>query len=176
MMLSFQQFLYLIRENLILRRRKTVVDRFEKFSVFILEISRHWHKITADEMEKYGLKGPHSMYLVAMYRHPEGLTATQLCEVCGKDKSDVSRMMTIMEKKGLVKKEGVHQNLYKGVFKLTEEGMKAADFVCERASLAVEIAGNELSEKTREAFYEALEVITGKLRTISKEGLPSSDF
>ena len=149
-----------------------MIDRFERFSVTISEISRHWHKITADEMEKYGLKGPHSIYLTTMYRYSEGLTATQLCELCSKDKSDVSRMMSIMEKKGLVKKEGVHQNLYKGAFKLTEEGQEAARFVCERASLAVDIAGSELTDEKRAVLYEALELIAGKLREISKDGLP----
>lgn len=149
-----------------------MVDRFERFSIAISEISRHWHKITADEMEKYGLKGPHSIYLTIMYRYPEGVTATQLCELCGKDKSDVSRMMSIMEKKGLVKKEGIHQNLYKGVFKLTQEGQEAAKIVCERAGLAVEIAGNELSDENRAILYESLELIASKLREINKSGLP----
>lgn len=151
-----------------------MVDRFERFSFAISEISKYWHKITAEEMEKYGLKGPHSIYLVTMYRYPEGITATQLCELCGKDKSDVSRMMSMMEKKGLVKKEGIHQNLYRGVFKLTPEGMIAAEHVRKRASLAVEVAGKDLTEQNREIFYEALELIASRLREISKEGLPES--
>lgn len=150
-----------------------MVDRFERFSFAILEISRHWHKITADEMEKYGLKGPHATYLTTLYRNRAGLTAPQLCELCGKDKADVSRMMSLMEQKGLVKKEGVHQNLYRGVFKLTAEGMTAAEFVCRRASLAVEIAGRDLTDETRTVFYEALETIAANLREISKDGLPA---
>ncbi|MBQ8184477.1 MAG: MarR family transcriptional regulator [Lachnospiraceae bacterium] len=149
-----------------------MIDRFERFSYAILEISRHWHKITADEMEKYGLKGSHSIYLLTMYRYPDGITAPQLCELCGKDKSDVSRMMSIMEQKGLVKKEGIHQNLYRGTFKLTEEGMAAAQYVRQRASLAVEIAGKQLTDEKRAVFYEALEQIASNLRSISKEGLP----
>lgn len=149
-----------------------MVDRFERFSYAISEISRYWHKLAADEMEKYGLKGPHSVYLTTMYRYPEGVTAPQICELCGKDKSDVSRMMSIMEKKGLVKKEGVHQNLYRGVFKLTEEGKEAAEHVRQRASLAVEIAGKKLTDEKRTIFYEALESITANLRELSKEGLP----
>lgn len=149
-----------------------MVDRFERFTYTIFEISRHWHKLTADEMEKYGLKGTHSVYLLAMYRYPGGVTAPQLCELCGKDKSDVSRMMGIMEKKGLVKKEGVHQNRYGGVFTLTVEGMEAAEHVRRRASLAVELAGKNLTDENRAVFYEALESIASNLREISKEGLP----
>ena len=33
-----------------------MVDRFERFSFAISEISRCWHKIAAEEMEAYGLK------------------------------------------------------------------------------------------------------------------------
>ena len=149
-----------------------MVDRFERFSFAISEISRYWHKITAEEMEKYGLKGPHSVYLTAMYRYPDGITAPQLCELCGKDKSDVSRAMSLMEQKGLVRKEEIYHNRYGGVFKLTETGMAAAGHVCQRASLAVQIAGEDLSDENRAIFYDSLEKIAAKLREISKEGLP----
>ena len=150
-----------------------MVERFERFSYAIFEISRHWHILTTEEMEKYGLKGPHSIYLVVMHRFPDGITAPQLCEYCGKDKSDVSRMMAIMEQKGLVTKESIHQNRYGGTFKLTEEGWKAAEFVCTRAALAVEIAGKDLTEEMRTAMYESLESIANNLRDLSKDGLPN---
>ena len=149
-----------------------MLDRFERFSFLISEVSRSWHKIASDEMEKYGRKGPHSVYLITMKRYPEGVTAPQLCELCGKDKSDVSRMMSIMEKKGLVKKEGVHQNLYRGVFKLTKDGLEAAEYLAKRVNLAVELAGKELSDENRKIFYDTFEIISSNLRQISKEGLP----
>lgn len=149
-----------------------MVDRFERFSFAISEISRYWHKITADEMERYGLKGPHSVYLTAMYRYPDGITAPQLCELCGKDKADVSRTMSLMEQKGLVRKEGGHHNRYGGVFKLTEVGLAAAEQVRERVCLAVQIAGEDLSDENRTVFYESLEKIAARLRDISREGLP----
>lgn len=145
-----------------------MVDRLEKFLFNISEISRYWHKIAADEMEKYGLKGPSAIYLTAIYRHKEGITAPQLCEICGKDKADVSRMMAQMEKKGLVKKEGAN---YRGVFKLTEEGTKAAEFVADRANVVVGYAGKELTDENRAVFYEALESIASNLRRISEEGV-----
>ena len=151
-----------------------MVDRFERFSLVIAEISRYWHKIAADEMGRYGLKGPHSVYLAALYRYPQGITAPQLGELCGKDKSDVSRAMALMEEKGLVRKEGEYQNRYGGVFRLTEEGVAAAEYVRRRAALAVEIAGGDLSEQEREIFYHAMESIALKLREISQEGLPQS--
>ena len=149
-----------------------MVDRFERFSYAISEISRYWHKIAGEEMKKYGLKGPHATYLLAVSRHKEGITAAKLCESCGKDKADVSRMTSVLEKKGLVAREDVNQNSYRALIKLTDEGKKAADHVRERASVAVEIAGGELSDEERAIFYYALESIVSKLQVIGKEGLP----
>lgn len=149
-----------------------MVERFERFSYAIFEISRCWHKIAADEMERYDLKGPYATYLTTMYRHADGITAAKLCELCGKDKSDVSRAMSVMEQKGLVKREGVNQNLYRALLKLTDEGKTAAEHVRERAALVVEVAGKDLSDENRAVFYETLERIVSNLREISREGLP----
>ncbi len=149
-----------------------MVNRFERFSFAISEISKYWHKLTSDEMEKYDLKGNHSVYLLALARSDGGMTAPQLCEACGKDKSDVSRMMRIMEEKGLVRKEGEHQNRYGGLFSLTAEGEAAAEHVSSKASRAVEIAGKDLTEEQRVIFYHALESITANLRELSKDGIP----
>lgn len=150
-----------------------MVERFEKFSLSIFEITRHWHKLASEEMAKYGLKGPHATYLLALYRFKDGITAPKLSELCGKDKADVSRMMSIMESKGLVTKESIGKNLYRGLLKLTDEGKKAAEFVKERAVVAVEMAGNGLSDESREQMYSALEIIAGNLRTLSHDGLPA---
>ncbi|MBQ8827550.1 MAG: winged helix DNA-binding protein [Clostridia bacterium] len=149
-----------------------MIDRFEYFSFAISEIYKQWHKLTAEEMERYGLRGTHSVYLLTMAKYPEGLTAAKVCEYCGRDKSDVSRMMSIMEEKGLVTKEGVNRNLYRGSFKLTEKGFEAAEHVKMRANRAVEIAGKDLTEEKRAVFYEALESIVTNLRELSKEGIP----
>lgn len=145
-------------------------DRFERFSFAIISISRYWHKIVSDEMEKYGLKGPYAIYLVALYRYSEGITAARLGELCGKDKSDVSRMMNVMEEKGLIVKEG--SNRYRALIKLTEDGKIAAKHVQDRANIAVDIAGKELTDDERKIFYDSLERIAGKLQTISEDGLP----
>lgn len=152
-----------------------MTERFERFSLAISEISRHWHRLTSDEMEKYGLKGPHAVYLSSLARYPDGLTGPMLCDVCGKDKADVSRMMAIMEKKGLVTKESVNRNLYRAVFKLTSEGKAAAEFVSRRASRAVEIAGRDMNAETREVFYSCLEMISANLRELCRNGIPEDE-
>lgn len=149
-----------------------MLDRFERFSLAISEINRHWHKLATEELTPYGLKSAHATYLTAMARHPEGITVPELCNECGKDKSDASRMIAILEEKGLVTKEAIGGSRYRGLLKLTGQGQKAADHVCRRAAAAVESAGRDLTPEERETFYRALDSITGNLRRLSKEGIP----
>ena len=146
-----------------------MINRFQRFSYAISELSRCWHKIAAQEMAKYGLKGPHCVYLLTLYRHPAGITATQLGNLCGKDKADVSRMMAMMEQKNLICKEG---NTYRAMLKLTKEGKAAAEHVQSRAAKAVELGGNGMTEAVREQFYQTLELVVSNLQAISEECLP----
>lgn len=149
-----------------------MVSRFERFSFAISEISRHWHRLATQEMEKYGLKAPHSVYLLTLYRYPDGITAARLAQNCGKDKADVSRMVTILEEKKLVAKEG---SSYRALLKLTAQGKEAAEQVQKRASTAVEVGGEGINEENRETFYRVLEQIAQNLRAVSDEGLPTND-
>lgn len=148
-----------------------MIDRFEKFSLAIAEINRCWHKIAAEELGKYDLKASHVTYLLTLYRNPEGLTAPKLAELCDRDKADVSRMLSILEDKGLVTKDGVGSSRYRGCLRLTPEGQTVAKELAHRAQLAVELAGAGLTEENRAIFYESLDTITKNLRRISQEGL-----
>lgn len=148
-----------------------MVDRFERFSFAIYELSRYWHKIASDEMEKYGLKGSYAVYFTTLYRTPEGITAARLCEISGRDKADVSRAISLMEKKGLVTKEG---NQYRALLKLSPAGVQAAEQINGRARVAVEFGGKGLTPENREIMYAAMEQIVANLKTLSEEGLPSS--
>ena len=150
-------------------------NRFARFSLAISEIDRCWHKLAAEEMAKYDLNSPHAVYLTALYdAGDQGITAARLSELCRKNKADVSRMVSSLEKKGLVRREATGPNLYRAKLLLTEEGKQAAQHVRERVAVAVELAGAGLSDETREIFYEALEQIAANLQTLSKDGLPRS--
>lgn len=145
------------------------MERFERFSFALMCISRYWHKIVADEMEKLGLKAAYAIYLIALFRFSEGVTAVKLGEICGKDKSDVSRTVAFMEENGLVSKVG---SRYRALIKLTQKGKEAALKVHNRAKVAVDLAGVCISDDDREIMYNSLEKIAINLQTISQDGLP----
>jgi DNA-binding MarR family transcriptional regulator len=153
------------------KEAQKMADRFERFSLAIFEISRSWHRLAGEELGKYGLKSAHATYLTTMARFPEGITAPRLGELCGKDKSDVSRMMSILEERGLAVKDGPGKNRYRGDIRLTEQGRQVAAQLRQRAALAVERAGRGLSDDDRATFYDALETIADNLRAMSRSGL-----
>jgi len=148
-----------------------MIERFERFSLAIFAISRSWHRLAAEEMEPYGLKGPHAVYLVALQRSAEGLTCAQLCELSGRDKADVSRAISLMESKELVKRLG--SNGYRARIFLTQQGVEAAEKICKRASLAVEHAGIGYSQEQREIFWQVLDTIADNLQKMTKTGIPA---
>lgn len=153
-----------------------MIDRFEKFTFVIDEISNYWNKIASDEMKKYELKGPYALYLTTLYNHPEGITATRLCEICHKDKSEVSRAVSCMIGKGIVERVEVNNNAYRALLKLTETGKVSAEHIRSRANLAVELGGMGMSDEQRSIFYDSLDLIASNLRKISKEGLPENEY
>lgn len=147
-------------------------SRFEQFTFIISGIQRDIQKIERDEMVKYGYKGAYAQYLVAIHGHPEGLTSGQLCEACDKDKAAVSRVIAEMEQRGLVARDAAEDRVYRARIRLTEEGLKAARFVDERATAAVLAAGKGLTDENRAVFYEALNLIAGNLQILSRDGIP----
>ncbi len=153
-----------------------MTDRFEHFTYANFEISKILRKLSADEMEKHGLKAAHAIIFTILAKHTAtGLTATQLCEFSGRDKADVSRMLSHMTGQGLVSKEGVNQNRYNGVFKLTESGREIAQRIQHRISKAVDIAGRDLTEGSRQVFYDSLDSILNNLRELSMKGIPTDE-
>ena len=149
-----------------------MIQRFEQFTSAVFEISRCWHKLAEEELSVYVLKGSHATYLTVLYRYEDGITGPELCRLCGRDKSDLSRAAALLQEKGLVVKQAVERSLYRGLLKLTQQGRAVAEQISRRACLAVEMAGRDLSEESRKTFYDALFSITGHLQEISREGLP----
>lgn len=148
-----------------------MIGRFEIFSLSLSEIMSSWNKIATDEMKPYGLKGSCVIFLISLFKNPDGLTATELCELCNRDKAEVSRALSVMEKKELISRVNTTVNGYRANITLTKKGKEATHALRERIKLAVEKGGEGLTESQIENFYISLETICNNLRKISAEGL-----
>lgn len=146
-------------------------NRYELLSGSISCMYHDIQKIERVEMAKYGLKGPHAQCLLAIKKHPGGITAARLCEICEKDKAAISRILAELEEAGMVQRETRNGSRYRSSLLLTEQGKVAAEAVMETARLAVELAGTGFNDGEREVFYRVLSIISGNLHKLCKEGL-----
>lgn len=151
-----------------------MLERFERFTNCIYELQRCWNKIAADGMEYYGLKGSHAIYLVAMYRRPDGVTATQLGSLCGRDKADISRAIAVLESKGMLTKQVGSTNLYRAKLILTDYGKAITESIVKKALIAEQIAGAGLSLDERENLYRSLETVCQNMRALCETGIPQT--
>ena len=98
-----------------------MISRYESFTACISSLYHAIQKIERAEMEAFGLKGPHAHCLLVISRHPEGLTAARLCELCEKDKAAVSRILSELVREGMVSRECRNGTRYRALLKLTEK-------------------------------------------------------
>ena len=121
-------------------------------------------------MARYGLKCSHVQCMLVMYRRPEGVTISQLCELCDKDKAAVSRDLAELEEKQMLER-CIGDKIYRAPVRLTDLGRTTAQQVCGIIQTAVELAGERLTDDDRCIFYQTLDLIAGNLRRISCEGV-----
>ena len=146
-----------------------MAERFEKFSLAISELYQYLHKITREEMEEYGLNGPHAIYFFILARHENGLTCSELSEASFRDKADVSRAMALFEKKGLVKKVAGKAGGYRAKIVLTEIGMDAARKLRERAIIVSDLVDKGMTDQRRDALYSTLALLALNMREICND-------
>lgn len=123
-----------------------MLSRFERFLCSINEIDLYLHRLTAAEMKPYGLKGNVAIYFTQLNSAPDGLTASELCTSCGRDKADVSRDVSMLAKAGLVTRSGG----YRARIRLTDEGRRITQEIIRKAECAVSLVGQNLTEEERE--------------------------
>lgn len=152
-----------------------MISRYELFSSSVACMYHDIQKIERTEMAKFGLKGPHAQCLLAISRYPEGVTAARLCEICEKDKAAISRTLAELEQAGMVLRTERNGTRYRASLTLTEQGQSAVSAVSERAQLAVELAGEGLTDAQREIFYPVLAQIAKNLHSICKDGLEACE-
>lgn len=156
-------------------KEKQMIRRYEIFSTVVSSLYHDIQRIERTEMAKYGLKGPHAQCLVIMARHPEGITAARLCELCERDKAAISRTVAELEEAGLLTRREQNGVRYRVPLMLTEAGRTAAQNVSGVAGRAVEQAGDGLNDQQREVFYAVLGQIAQNLHTISRDGLKEKE-
>ena len=138
-----------------------MIDRFELFTTTITQIYKNLQRIKMQEMSGFELRGTYAMCMFELNRNPEGLTITQLSQLCGEDKAAISRTVSELVKRGLVTSN--NDKKYRAPLILTKEGKETACKIDTLASTAVEAGSNGLTTDEIKIFYTALTTISNNL-------------
>lgn len=138
-----------------------MTQRFELFCTTINQIHRNLQRIKLKEMEEFGLKAIHVMCLFELNHNPEGLTLTQLTNLCGEDKAAVSRAVSELTKRDMVTSNS--EKKYRSLITLTEEGKSIAAKIDQKAEAAVIAGSGNLTTEQRNSLYEILTYISNNL-------------
>lgn len=142
-----------------------MIDRFETFATTIAFINRYVQKIKSAEMRPLGLKSAYVMCLYNLVKKPEGVTASELCELCGEDKAAVSRTLSELSRRDYVRvDEPDGKRAYRAKVFLTEKGKKIGEYIHSRVDHVLDAVSEGMSELERTELYRSLSVIARNLK------------
>ena len=140
------------------------MDRFETFTGSILELNRYLQKLKDMEMKPFGLRANHVMCLYHLGKHPQGLTVTELAEVCKEDKAAVSRCVSQLLQRELISGNfPENKRSYRTRLILTDSGRALVEQIYQKVDAAMIGGSNGMTQEQRENFYAAMELIITNL-------------
>jgi DNA-binding MarR family transcriptional regulator len=138
-------------------------DRLDEFMTLIVGASRSVTKLKSKYMASFGLGSTHTMCIRKLYASENGLTRTQISEICELDKAQVSRIINELAQKGYAV-EGPGKSNYKRRVVLTDDGKRIA---AEINSIVLKIntaVSQEIPCEEIEVFYKVFGIICDNLK------------
>lgn len=143
-------------------------ERYHAFTLLIASLNRNIRRIKTDTMTRFHLKSQHVSCIYYLYR-AKSLTATELCEISGQDKANLSRSVDYLEKNGFLVCKTKEQKRYKSPLELTPMGDEVGRYLCARMDEVLSCASEGLSEENRQIMYDGLATINENLRKIHEQ-------
>ena len=144
------------------------MERYKNFTLVIANITRSIRKIKTGEMAKWNLKSQHVSCIYYLYEKGS-LTATELCDICGEDKANMSRSIVFLEEHGYIESKEHENKRYKIHYGLTEQGRLVGKSIFDRIEDIISSASGGLSEQDRSIMYKSLHAIDENLQLIASE-------
>ena len=140
-------------------------ERFKTFTVLVANLNRCIYRIKTEEMADYNLKSSHVSCLYYLYKYGS-LTATQLCSLCGEDKSNISRAIKYLEENGYLFTSSKTNKKYQIPIELTFSGYKIGKELSEKVNKILIYASDGLIGENRRIMYECLNLINERLNKL----------
>ena len=148
-------------------------NRFVLFTSRISALNKGVQKIKLAEIEHYGLKAVHIIWVYLLAQNPEGYTCAELARQSQTDRSLISRELDWLCREGIVqvtdqpepgKRRQYNQNLL-----LTEKGYQIAD-VIERESRRIQAEMNHgIPEEDLNTFYRVFNLLTDRMNDLCRD-------
>ena len=119
-------------------------------------------------MAEYNLRSAHISCLYYLFSS-EGLTATELCELCEEDKATISRAVDYLETNGYLSGDSTAGKRYKAPLNLTEKGKEVGRKISRKIDAVLTDLNYCLSEKERASFYDSLSIISNSLEQVCNQ-------
>ena len=97
------------------------------------------------------------------------LTAKELCDICGEDKSALYRSIVFLEENGYLICESNQKKRYRSPLALTDKGEQIGKSVADKIDRILDLVSNGLSDENRIILYESLTLISNNLENFSKK-------
>ena len=118
-------------------------------------------------MEHYGLASAHAICICQLEEHADGLTKTELSQICMVDKSQISRVISDVVKKGYVAVSATSSRYRKKYF-LTEYGRKIAGEIRKTILDINSFVSMDIPQEDIDKFYATFNIICENLNKAEK--------
>ncbi|MBO5683196.1 MAG: hypothetical protein J6S10_04365 [Clostridia bacterium] len=142
-------------------------DRFLLFSSCLSEAQKSIARIKQKKMEHYGLASAHAICICQLEEHADGLTKTELSQICMVDKSQISRVISDVVKKGYVAVSATSSRYRKKYF-LTEYGRKIAGEIRKTILDINSFVSMDIPQEDIDKFYATFNIICENLSKAEK--------
>ncbi len=144
------------------------MERFERFTVLITNITRNIRKIKTEEMVRWNLRSHHVSCIYYLFTKGS-LTSKKLCEICSEDKANISRSIDYLEEEGFVVQKSITKKRYNAQYVLTDKGKSVGKIISDRIDEVINSVSGELSDEERATMYKCLEMINNRLVSVCDE-------
>ena len=143
-------------------------NRFDLFVNLISDLNRNIRKIKTAELADYNLKGTQLMCLYYVNKFSK-ITAKELCDATGEDKSAISRALEYLENEGFIQNELDDGRKYKNPYALTQKGLEIVTHLGDEIDESIACAGEGLTDEDRDVMYRSLQIVNNNLKEICQK-------
>ena len=144
-------------------------ERFAEFSGLVDSAYKSLRRAQGKYTRSFGLRSMHVACMLRLLDAGRGLSATELSELCGVDRAQISRVVGELTAARLLREaEPGEKRRYRGCLELTDAGRAQAEAMSAIVAEKLDSVAETLPPDDVETFYRVFREITALLEDISR--------